>query len=274
MFRKDRNRFGGGLLIYTRRGFIIPRVNDLEGKNVESITLLVRSNNLSKGTLIIGAYKPPNMPKNNWESELNTMLLRSFQRYNNIVLLGDLNCDLSQPDNCSKEGRALLDLMDGYNLANVIRQPTRVTSTSSTVIDVILTNKPRSFLVSEVFDLGLSDHHLIYAVMRSHCPRSCPRTVIKRRFRNFDPELFCNDLSMVPFDVAYIFNDVDDISWAWSTLVAGVLDVRAPITRSTVKREHIPYMTPELLDAIGRRNKLKRLYNKSKNSTDRVRYKN
>jgi len=34
---------------------------------------------------------------------------------------------------------------------------------------------------------------------------------------------------MVPFDDAYIFDDVDDISWAWSTLVAGVLDVHAPI---------------------------------------------
>ena len=67
MFRTDRNRFGGGLLIYTRRGFIIHRINDLEGNKVESITLLVRSNNLSKGTLIIGAYKPPNMPENNWE---------------------------------------------------------------------------------------------------------------------------------------------------------------------------------------------------------------
>lgn len=109
--------------------------------------------------------------------------------------------------------------------------------------------------------------------MRSHCPRSCLRTVIKRRFKNFDPELFCNDLSMVPFDVAYIFDDANDICWAWSTLVSGVLDVHVPIKRSTVKREHVPYMTPELLDAIRRRNKLKRLYNKSKNSTDRVRYK-
>ena len=116
----------------------------------------------------------------------------------------------------------------GYSCESVLLQPTRVTSTLSTLINVILTNKPRSFLASGVFDLGLSDHHLIYAVTRSHCPRSCPRTVIKRHFKNFDPELFCQDLSMVPFDVAYIFDDVDDISWAWSTLVSGVLDVHAP----------------------------------------------
>ena len=53
-----------------------------------------------------------------------------------------------------------------------------------------------------------------------------------------------------------------------------LVDVRAPNKRSTVKREHVPYMTPELLDAIRRRNKLKRLHNKSKNSTDPDRYKN
>ena len=129
-------------------------------------------------------------------------------------------------------------------------------------------------MASGVFDLGLSDHHLIYAVTRSHRPRSCPRTAIKRHFKNFDPELFCQDLSMVPFDVAYIFDDVDDICWAWSTLVLDVLDVHAPNKRSTMKREHVPYMTPELLDAIRHRNKLKRLHNKSKNSTDRDRYKN
>lgn len=111
-------------------------------------------------------------------------------------------------------------------MSNLIRQPTRVTSTSSTLIDVILTNKPRSFLASGVFDLGLSDHHLIYAVTRSHCPRSCPRTVIKRCFKNFDLELFCQDLSMVPFDVAYIFDDVDDICWAWSTLVKPTVEMK------------------------------------------------
>ena len=91
----------------------IHRINDLEGNNVESISLLVRSNNSSKGILIIGAYKPPNVLKNIWEPELNTLLLRSFQRYNHIVLLGDLNCDLSQPDKSSKEGRVLLDVMNG-----------------------------------------------------------------------------------------------------------------------------------------------------------------
>ena len=93
------------------------------------------------------------------------MLLNASQRYDNLVILGDLNCDISHPDKGSTEGRALLDLMNEYNLTNLIREPTRVTATSITLIDVILTNRPRSFLTAGTFDLGLSDHHLVYAVI-------------------------------------------------------------------------------------------------------------
>ena len=93
-----------------------------------------------------------------------------------------------------------------------------MTATSSTLIDVILTNRPRSFLTSGTLDLGLSDHHLVYAVSRSHCPRTCPITVEKRTFKNYDPERFRDDLHSIPFDIAYIFEDIDVIYWAWSYL--------------------------------------------------------
>ena len=47
------------------------------------------------------------------------------------MILGDLNCDILRPDKGPREGRALMDLMIEYNLTNLIREPTRVTATSS-----------------------------------------------------------------------------------------------------------------------------------------------
>ena len=38
-----------------------------------------------------------------------------------------------------------------------------------------------------MFDLGLSDHNLIYTVMRLQCPKFSPRTVVKRQFKRYDP---------------------------------------------------------------------------------------
>ena len=100
-----------------------------------------------------------------------------------------------------------------YKLTNLIREPTRMTATSSTLIDVILTNRPRSFLTSGTLDLGLSDHHLVYAVSRSHCPRTYSITVEIRTFKNNDPKRFRNDLHLIPFDIAHILEDIDGIYW-------------------------------------------------------------
>ena len=94
-----------------------------------------------------------------------------------------------------------MDLMDVYGLTNLIKVPTRIVVESSSLIDVILTNKPSSFLTSGVFDLGLSDHNLICTVMRLQCPR----TVVKRHFKHYGPRLYSADIATVPFYVAHIF---------------------------------------------------------------------
>ena len=66
MFRKDRYRFGGGLLVYIRRGLITQRINHLEGNYMASIALLVQPKKSSKRTLLLCTYKPPNVTKDLW----------------------------------------------------------------------------------------------------------------------------------------------------------------------------------------------------------------
>ena len=48
LYRKDRDRFGGGVFIYVRRGLIVTRMHDLEGHQVESISLCVQTSRLVK----------------------------------------------------------------------------------------------------------------------------------------------------------------------------------------------------------------------------------
>lgn len=154
------------------------------------------------------------MPKSTWTQDFGDLILKIRNRYDDIVV-GDLNCDLSDPDKHDKQGRALLDLMKVYNMSNMIKEPTRVANSSSSLIDVILTTSPRLFITSGGFDLGLSDHKLVYAVMKAHCPRHRRRFVGKRRFKNYVAELFCEDVGMIPFQVASVFDDMDDVCWVW-----------------------------------------------------------
>ena len=48
--------------------------------------------------------------------------------------------------------------MEVYNMSNMIKQATRVTNSSSSLIDVILTTSPRPFSASGVFDLDFKNH--------------------------------------------------------------------------------------------------------------------
>ena len=79
-----------------------------------------------------------------------------------------------------------MNFTDVYGLTNLIKVPTRVVVESSSLTDVILTNKPRSVLTSRVFDLGLIDRNFIYTVMRLQCPKFIPRAVVKRHFKHYD----------------------------------------------------------------------------------------
>lgn len=83
-----------------------------------------------------------------------------------------------------------------------------------------------------------------------------------------------SDFAMICILLAYVFEDIDDIYQALSYLFSCVLDDRAPIKRKTANREHLPFMTPELLEALKKRNKLKRLYDESKRRLAQDRYKN
>ena len=158
--------------------------------------------------------RPPGLLKTTWKHETKNILLRSTQHYESIMLIRDPNCDLSRPDKGAKEGKTLIDLMDVYGRTNLIKVPTRVVVGSSSLIDVILTNKPRSVLTSGVFDVSLSDHSLIYADLRLQCPRFSPGVVLKRHFKHYDPGLFSADVAIVPFHFADIFDDPEDECWA------------------------------------------------------------
>ena len=116
MLRNDRNHHGGGLLVYVRRELTMCRLRDYECKNIESITFSIQQRKTAKKTIVIASYRPPSLVKSVWVRDLGDILLRTSNRYENIVVVGDLNCDLAGLDKNSKEGRALQDLMEIYNL--------------------------------------------------------------------------------------------------------------------------------------------------------------
>lgn len=86
-----------------------------------------------------------------------------------MILLGDTNCDLTskqaeQPiDNSSKH---MLELYELFSFKQLIEDPTRLTLTTSSIIDHVATTCVRNIVGSGVHEVSLSDHYVVYCIRK------------------------------------------------------------------------------------------------------------
>ena len=83
-----------------------------------------------------------------------------------------------------------------YNMRQLITSPTRVTLTTSTLIDVLFTNDHNSHVMTGVYDTALSDHYLIYTVFSKRFVRKerAHKEIKFSNYGNCSPEEFRKDL--------------------------------------------------------------------------------
>ena len=164
------------------------------------------------------------------------------------LFFGDINQDLLK--DCSLSG-----ICDLHGLTNLIKEPTCFKSENSTLLDVFLTDKPYSFTTCLNIDIGLSDfHNFICVATKLHAPCESKRKIKYRSMKKFCSESFNRDLDNVPFHVCSVFDDVDDIVWAYKTMYESVLNDHAPVKNRIVSNKQVPHMNSKLRKARNQRN--------------------
>ena len=119
--------------------------------------------------------------------------------------MGDLNCDMiaTRYDDNTKR---LVIIADVYGLHQLITQPTRITPTSKTSIDLIYTNCPNKIMCSGVCHSSISDHSTVYVhqkqsgtgVLKGH------NTITYRNLENYIRDNFRNDIMSQNWPHMYI----------------------------------------------------------------------
>ena len=110
-----------------------------------------------------------------------------MSNYENIIVMGDFNIDIK----CKGVGsNNLSDFCDLFHLTNIVKSDTCFTKTHTSLIDLILTNKPSSFNKTLVTETGLSGYHK----MILHFLRLRTKVITYRNYKRFHEENFLNDL--------------------------------------------------------------------------------
>ena len=147
-------------------------------------------------------YRPPNV-NTFLETFLNDLKLIDLTK-SEVYFLGDFNINLllndkfvlkeNQPFDIRNLSSPLLskykELCQTFSLKEIINEPTRVTSSTSSLLDHILTNSGWKVSQKGVIDVGLSDHQLIYCTRKIlRAKQNTYNQIRVRSFKNYTQEI-------------------------------------------------------------------------------------
>ena len=255
--RRDRTvNGGGGVCFYVKQSIHFSLRNDLSMDNLENLCIEIRKPH-SKSFIVATWYKPPNALVGVF-SEFETLIGKLDSLNVEYYLLGDLNCDIaaSRFDNIT---RKLINITDVYGLTQLITEPTRVTETTATLIDLIFTNSPDKIVCSGVRHIGISDHSLVFAYRKlsTNGIRKGHSSIICRNFKHFNREKFRNDIASQDWDCINRFSDPNDMWNVWKELFLTIANKHAPLRTIRVRARGSPWITSELKKQMRDRDALK-----------------
>ena len=172
--------------------------------------------------------------------------------------MGDLNIDTA--DITKNTCNYLSDLLDTFSLTNIINGKTCFKAQKGTSIDVWLTNRPRSFHKTGIFETGISDHHKV-SVFRSYFLRIPPKMIEYRNYKIFNETVFLHDLDQELLN-GEMYKRNNKMYSTFTNVFRLVLDKYAPPKVIKVRGNQGPFMTKELSKAIMNKSKIRNKYRK------------
>lgn len=253
-YRLDRNREGGGVLIYVREDIPSKLLNkykfteDVEGMFIEI--------NLRKTKLLLfGGYRSEHQVYGLSKVAFLEQLrfgLDKYSGYEKVLLAGDFNIDIDE--------EILEDFLFEQSYKNLVKEPTCFKSVENpSCIDLFLTNSLPSFQNTTTVETGLSDFHkMVLTVMKTTFPRAEPKTIHYRDYKKFDLSNFRSELRTV------LKNSEVGGYLHFESSFLKVLEKHAPMRQKVLRANDKPFMTRILRKAIMKRSTLKNKYLKDK----------
>ena len=269
MICKDRD-IGGGVCTYIKDHLKVNPINlditSIDG--IEDLWISVQCRKLP--SIIIGCiYRHPNSTNATFDYLKQIFKMISL-RNKPFFALGDLNDDQLITDT------KLHNIVKTLNLTQLIKKPTRITNYSSTLLDVIITNKPKIVLDAEVCPTEIGDHELISTTINITKQRREPVIKTYRSLRNYTAENICNNILDKVNELNEILN-TDDVNIQleiFNKVFIDCIDATAPMVTRTIVRPPAPWLTEEIHSKMNERDQLqKKLKHDPNNLTLRNQYK-
>ena len=260
-YRLDRSEHAGGLLLYIREGIPAKQMPSIVFGEIECLAVEIHI--YKKKWLVYGTYNPNKSLIRNHLSVLSKTLSHYAPLYDNFILLGDFNSEVTD--------EAMVEFCELFNLKNLVKDPTCYKNPDNpSCIDLILTNRLNAYQDTCVIETGLSDFHKLTAtVLKSYFKKKPPKIISYRNYKNFSQLNFRTEIDRY-------FSVCDILKMSHDQFVSIFMDIfnrHAPLKFKYIRANDNPFMTKQLRKAIMLRSKLHNNFYKDRTMQSHIAYK-
>ena len=265
------NAGGVGIYILSKHRYELNHGLEMKIEGCEELWINLFPNIKSSQKLIIGAiYRHPIMT-NNYLQKFTNALSDSIKiindRKNTFYVLGDLNIDIATNNKTTLGTLNYIDQLTSCGSVPIITLPTRVTDTSSKIIDHIITNDATHMIKPGVIrcDESLSDHYVTYCSITGHTTRLQRNMYYTIRDKsNFNTELYCDEMCDTVNRFVSTLEEITETNFdnCFNDFVATiqkVIDKHAPVKKISRKQQKLkskPWITNGIYVSIRHKNRM------------------
>ncbi len=265
-FCRHRGARGGGVMVYVKQDLVaIPR-QDLNLPSVEMLWLEIKVQNrrIMFGTF----YRAPGqsaMEVDDYISFIDQTLDKVLnENPDMVILIGDFNdkCMTWDGDHSESEmGYKFYNLINDRGLFQHVDEPTRVTETCSSLLDLIISDSP-GFIenVSTLPPLSDLDHCVIYGTINfvDFIPAKIHKEVWLYNLANWDE--INRVLDSAPWHIFGNNDPVDEILDLYYNIIYRIIDEYIPYREFTLRKKDKPWMNGHLRHMMSLRNRMNGVY--------------
>ena len=189
----------GGVGIYVRSNLDANKRLDLCSSTCEFESVWIEIENAkSKNILCCCAYRHPSSDINSFLDHMQETLSKIANENKIAIIMGDFNINLLNFENHTLSSD-FINTMFSNHFQPLILQPTRVTDSTSTLIDNIFSNDLSCKVISGNILVQISDHFPQFSIFNNSAPIYDNSSYFVYNYKKFDEARFLDDYQKMDF---------------------------------------------------------------------------
>jgi len=171
-----------------------------------------------------------------FNDDFSNIITSALLSLNKIILPGDCNVNYDKNDTC--EFKSLLAI-NGFK--QLIKEKTRTTQQSSTLIDIIATTSTNTIKLVDVIQTTFSDHDMVGCIRKINFLKYPAKCVKTRDFRNYDSQKLNDDVKNADWSPVYNSTNINYTVELFNNTLLEIFNRNAPYITKKIKGRPCPW---------------------------------